>query len=81
MQTGPDDISNREILAALIAFKGGVAGKFDQVDRRFELMQAQMDRRFDRVDQRFDEVDRRLDRLEARVENIEGKRKRRPDRE
>ncbi len=34
---------------------------FAQTEKRFELMQEQMDRRFDEVDKRFEQVDKRFE--------------------
>ncbi len=62
--------------------------KIDALDRRFEHLQADMDRRFDlvvnrfdAVDTRFDAVDTRFDRLEALIRSLKPKRKRPTDRE
>ncbi|MEL0328232.1 MAG: hypothetical protein VXB74_06220, partial [Deltaproteobacteria bacterium] len=37
--------------------------RFEQVDKRFEEFQRQMDRRFEQMDQRFVELQRRMDRF------------------
>jgi len=36
---------------------------FEQVDKRLELMQADMDKRFEQVDKRFEQVDKRFDEM------------------
>lgn len=40
---------------------------FDQADRRMELMQINMDKRFEQVDKRFDEVNTRLKAIETKM--------------
>ncbi len=37
--------------------------RFEQIDKRFEEFQRQMDRRFEQMDQRFVELQRRMDRF------------------
>ncbi len=71
MMTGSDDLSNRDILDALIGFQTAVAEKFDLVDARFERFERDINRRFDLVDNRFDELGERFDRLEMRVDSID----------
>lgn len=67
-----------DILHALLDFKDATEHRFNHVDarltvhdRRFDSMQSDMDRRFDRVDQRFDAVDRRFDAVDARFDVVE----------
>ncbi|MCK5198750.1 MAG: hypothetical protein KAR21_10385, partial [Spirochaetales bacterium] len=40
---------------------------FDQNDKRMELMQINMDKRFEQVDKRFDEVNTRLKAIETKM--------------
>jgi ABC-type phosphate transport system auxiliary subunit len=48
---------------------------FNQIDRRLELMQANMDRRFelmqDEMDKRFDQVDKRFEQVDKRFESVQ----------
>jgi len=55
--------------AIITALSGVVATREDfkdfirETDKRFDAMQAQMDRRFEQVDKRLDQVDKRLDQI------------------
>ncbi len=40
---------------------------FKQMDKRFEFMQAQMDKRFEQVDRRFEQVDKRFDQVHQEI--------------
>ncbi len=42
-----------------------------QVDRRFEELWTQIDRRFEQVDKRLDQVDKRLDQVDKRLDQID----------
>jgi DNA anti-recombination protein RmuC len=44
---------------------------FDQIDRRFEAMQANIDRRFEQVDKRFEQVDKRFEQVDKRFEQMD----------
>ena len=46
---------------------------FDQIDRRIELMQVNMDKRFEQVDKRFESVNKRFDEVNNRLKAIESK--------
>lgn len=63
-----DDSFHRvcEVMAQGFAeHRGGVLGRFDEVDRRFE----QVDRRFEQIDQRFEKLERRMDSFDNRLES------------
>ncbi len=42
-----------------------------QVDKRFELMKDDMDRRFEQVDKRLEQVDKRFEQVDKRFEMID----------
>ena len=42
----------------------------EQMDKRFETMQIQMDKRFDDVNQRFDDVNKRFDDVNKRFDDV-----------
>ncbi|WP_295543676.1 hypothetical protein [uncultured Thiohalocapsa sp.] len=44
---------------------------FEQVDRRLELMAADMDKRFDLVNKRFEQVDKRFEQVDKRFEQVD----------
>jgi ABC-type phosphate transport system auxiliary subunit len=48
---------------------------FDQIDRRFEAMQANIDRRFEQVDKRFEamqlSIDKRFEQVDRRFEQVD----------
>ncbi len=44
---------------------------FNQIDKRLELMQNNMDKRFEQVDKRFEQVDKRFDQIDKRFEQID----------
>ncbi len=44
---------------------------FDQIDKRLELMQINMDKRFEQVDKRFEQVDKRFEQVDKRFEQVE----------
>jgi len=46
---------------------------FNQIDKRLELMQINMDRRFEQIDKRFEQVDKHFDEVNARIESISTK--------
>ena len=46
---------------------------FDQIDRRIESVQLNMDKRFEQVDKRFEQVDKHFDKIGIRLENIQTK--------
>ncbi|WPL17067.1 hypothetical protein Thiowin_02053 [Thiorhodovibrio winogradskyi] len=41
---------------------------FNQMDKRFELMQISMDKRFEQVEKRFEQIDKRLEQVDKRLE-------------
>jgi DNA repair exonuclease SbcCD ATPase subunit len=41
---------------------------FNQMEKRFELMQASMDKRFEQVGKRFEQVDKRFEQIDKRLE-------------
>ncbi len=41
---------------------------FDQIDKRLELLQINMDKRFEQVDKRFDQIDKRLELLQINMD-------------
>lgn len=43
----------------------------ERIDKRFEAIQKQMNKRFDRVDKRFESIDKRFDRVYERFDNID----------
>ena len=43
---------------------------FDQIDRRIELMQVNMDKRFEQVDKRFEQVDKRFESVNKRFDEV-----------
>ena len=45
----------------------------DSVDKRFNVSEARIDKRFDEVDKRFDKMDKRFDEADKRFEGIEGR--------
>ena len=47
--------------------------QFDNVDRRFKTMQAQLDCRFDTVEGRIDTVEEEVGKLESRLDEINHK--------
>jgi len=46
---------------------------FDQIDKRLELMQINIDKRFEQVDKRFEQGDKQFDSINTRLEAIETK--------
>jgi len=44
---------------------------FDQIDRRIELLQINMDKRFEQVDKRFEQVDKRFEQVDKRFEQMQ----------
>ncbi len=44
---------------------------FKQMDKRFEQMQLDINKRFDQVDKRFEQVDKRLEQADKRFEQID----------
>jgi len=44
---------------------------FNQIDKRLELMQNNMDKRFDQVDKRFEQVDKRFEQVDKRFEQVD----------
>ena len=44
---------------------------FDQIDKRFELMQINMDKRFEQVDKHFEQVDKRFEQIDKRFEQVD----------
>ena len=46
---------------------------FDQIDKRMELMQINMDKRFEQADKRFESVEKRFDEVNTRLKAIETK--------
>lgn len=68
---GMSKYSTDDVMAALLMFRDATADQFTRVDRRFEAMQDQMNRRFDRVDDRFDRVDERFDRMDTRFDRMD----------
>ena len=45
---------------------------FDQMDKRFELLTGQMDKRFEQVDKRFEQVDKRFESIDSRFNRLTG---------
>ena len=41
---------------------------FEQVDKRFEQMHIDLNKRFEQVDKRFEQVDKRLDQIDKQLE-------------
>ena len=41
---------------------------FEQVDKRLDLMKADMDKRFEQVDKRFEQVDKRFEAMQASLD-------------
>jgi len=46
---------------------------FNQIDKRLELMQNNMDKRFEQVDKRFEQVGKHFDEVNTRIENMQTK--------
>ncbi|MBA7549192.1 hypothetical protein ES705_41668 [subsurface metagenome] len=44
---------------------------FDQIDKRIELLQINMDKRFEQVDKRFEQVDKRFEQVDKRFEQVD----------
>lgn len=44
---------------------------FDQIDKRLELMQINMDRRFEQIDKRFEQMDRRFEQIDKHFEQVD----------
>ncbi|MDX8389268.1 MAG: hypothetical protein R8M38_02140 [Mariprofundaceae bacterium] len=44
---------------------------FDQVDKRFEDLISQMNKRFEQVDKRFEQIDKRFEQVEKRFESVD----------
>ncbi|MDP2815160.1 MAG: hypothetical protein Q8O19_00600 [Rectinemataceae bacterium] len=42
-----------------------------QMDKRFDAMQAQMDKRFEQVERRFEQVDKRFEQIDKRFEFVQ----------
>jgi len=53
--------------------KSGVKSLEDKMDKRFTVMQLDMDKRFEQVDKRFEQVDSRFDKIDKRFEQIDVK--------
>jgi len=41
---------------------------FDQIDKRIELLQINMDKRFEQVDKRFEQVDKRFEQMQSNID-------------
>ena len=41
------------------------------IDKRFEMMQREMDKRFEQVDKRFEQIDKRFEQIDKRFEQID----------
>ena len=44
---------------------------FDQIDKRLEVLQINMDKRFDQVNKHFDQVDKRFEQVDKRFEQVD----------
>ncbi len=44
---------------------------FDQMDKRIELIQINMDKHFEQIEKRFEQVDKRFEQIEKRFEQVD----------
>ena len=58
-------------LSGVVATKDDIKQIIEEFDKRFEAIQAQMDRRFEAMDRRFEAMDRRFERVQERFDNID----------
>lgn len=66
-------VTNEMLYEYLKAFKLEVGQRFEQVDKRFALMEQrldQMDKRFALIEQRLDHLEKRIDRVEEMLMDI-----------
>ncbi len=56
------------VLEEIRALREDFARRFEAIDRRFEALQKEMDRRFELVDKRFEAIDRRFEALQKEMD-------------
>jgi len=50
--------------------KSGVKSLEDKMDKRFTVMQLDMDKRFEQVDSRFDKIDKRFEQIDVKLDKL-----------
>jgi hypothetical protein len=56
------------ILSGIVATKDDIKQVIEHSDKRFEALQAQMDKRFEAMDKRFEAMDKRFETLQAQMD-------------
>ena len=57
--------------AARILYVPVIRNQLENIDKRFDLLNQQIDQRFDGIEKRFDAVDKRMDALERRLDVLD----------